>query len=45
LIAERQPNAAIIDSLRAELTTELAKYATEHGIEIPSRLYYVTARS
>jgi hypothetical protein len=43
LIAERQSDAAIVDSLRAELTTELAKYATENDIEIPSRLYYVTA--
>jgi len=33
-----------VDSLRAELTKELAKYGTESGIQIPSRLYYVTAR-
>ncbi len=45
LIAERQPDAVTVDALRAELTKELAKYATESGIEIPSRLYYVTARS
>ena len=44
LIAERQPDAATVDSLRAELTQELAKYETKSGIEIPSLLYYVTAR-
>jgi len=43
LIAERQPDAASVDSLRCELTKELATYATETGIEFPSRLYYVTA--
>jgi SAM-dependent methyltransferase len=44
LIAERQPDAATVASLRTELTKELATYATETGVEIPSRLYYVTAR-
>ena len=44
LIAERQPDAATIAALRADLTKELAAYATETGVEIPSRLYYVTAR-
>jgi SAM-dependent methyltransferase len=44
LIAERQPDAATVALLRAELTKELATYATESGIRIPSRLYYVTAR-
>ncbi len=45
LIAERQPSAATVAALRAELTKELAIYATETGVEIPSRLYYVTARA
>jgi SAM-dependent methyltransferase len=43
LIAERQPDTATIAALRAELTSELATYATENGVQIPSRLYYVTA--
>jgi hypothetical protein len=43
LIAERQPDAATVALLRAELTQELATYATESGIVIPSKLYYVTA--
>ena len=43
LIAERQPGAATVALLRAELTKELATYATESGIVIPSKLYYVTA--
>lgn len=45
LIAERQPDAATVAALRAELTEELATYATKTRIEIPSRLYYVTART
>lgn len=45
LIAERQPDAATVAALRAELTKELATYATDSGIKIPSRLYYVTARA
>jgi SAM-dependent methyltransferase len=44
LIAERQPDGATVAALRAELTEALAAYATETGVEIPSRLYYVTAR-
>ena len=45
LIAERRPDPATVAALRTELTTELATYATETGVEIPSRLHYVTARS
>jgi hypothetical protein len=45
LIAERQPDAATVAALRAELTKELATYATGSGIQIPSRLYYVTAHA
>jgi SAM-dependent methyltransferase len=45
LIAERQPDAGAVASLREELTKELATYTTEGGVEIPSRLYYVTACS
>ena len=33
LIAERQPDAATVASLRTELTKELATYATETGVE------------
>jgi SAM-dependent methyltransferase len=42
LIAERQPDAATAASLKADLTRELAPYATENGIQMPSRLFYVT---
>jgi SAM-dependent methyltransferase len=45
LIAERQPDTATVTALQAELTKELATYATERGVELPSRLYYVTARA
>jgi SAM-dependent methyltransferase len=45
LIAERQPDAATIAALRAELGKKLETYATETGVEIPSRLHYVTARA
>jgi hypothetical protein len=44
LIAEREPDAATVGALREDLTRELAPFATERGIEIPSRLLYVTAR-
>lgn len=43
LIAERQPDAATVTALKSDLTKELGTYATETGIEIPSRLYFVTA--
>ena len=43
LIAERQPDAATVALLRAELAQEFATFATESGIVIPSNLYYVTA--
>jgi SAM-dependent methyltransferase len=45
LIAERQPDPATVETLRMELTNELATYATNTMIEIPSRVYYVTARA
>lgn len=43
LISERQPDAATVAALLAELTKELAPYATQSRVKLPSRLYYVTA--
>jgi SAM-dependent methyltransferase len=44
LIGERQPDAATVAALRGDLAQELAPYANQSRIELPSRLYYVTAR-